>query len=321
MEHMGGSVDFLAKARSSINNGLEHLRTLLPDLAAVEDAEITAHCGDLYDYVKIKRKCSKCIANGGFPSCWRDDEARGWIKSLRIVDGQIRFENLMCGPRKAHDNRLMVERLLIESGLTAESRKLTFDNFPSEQRVKHQELYDFMREFAAKYSGGPAQGAYICGPPGVAKTHAAVALTFELADRGVPVIFVRGDKLKAQLYKAMQTEEDSLDALIERYSTIPVLIIDEFAQETISEWAFEKVNAILNARYSDGLPTFFTSNFEPFEVYETLRESSIQVSKKVDSLRSRLYVMSLLAPVGGDDHRMTNLRNALRPSAEVNGHV
>jgi DNA replication protein DnaC len=75
-----------------------------------------------------------------------------------------------------------------------------------------------------------------------------------------------------------QKEEDvkiTENDLIEKYSEIPFLVLDDFGVEKITDWSFQLLYIIINRRYENEKKTIFTSNFSLQELAERLGDDRI----------------------------------------------
>ena len=81
----------------------------------------------------------------------------------------------------------------------------------------------------------------------------------------------------------------SEDELIELYSNVDMMIIDDLGTEKISSWALEKLYTIIQNRYENGLPIIITTRFNKEGLIERFSQS--QDEKLVDAIISKLYQM------------------------------
>lgn len=107
------------------------------------------------------------------------------------------------------------------------------------------------------------------GKNGVGKTSLAVSIARALLDSGYAVVYVRLmeflDALKERFEKkdAYELGGDAEDeaGVMRTYQQAPVLIIDEFPAEK-TDWRRERVEQLINYRYTHQLPTIITTNLD-----------------------------------------------------------
>ena len=106
-------------------------------------------------------------------------------------------------------------------------------------------------------------GLLLIGPSGVGKTHLSVAALKQLTQKGVHCLFcdyreLLKKKIQNSYNPSVQTTE--LDLLRPVFET-EVVLLDDLGAVKPSEWVWDTVSLILNARYNDKLTTLITSNF------------------------------------------------------------
>ncbi|GAG46288.1 unnamed protein product, partial [marine sediment metagenome] len=157
------------------------------------------------------------------------------------------------------------------SGLELELLKnMTFKNFdrkrvnlPPEQRENLEEAYRLALEFAKSPQGWLVfQGVNGCG-----KTHLAAAIANYCLKEGQPVKFeVVPDLLDHLRFTFSPESTVTYDQLFEEVKNAPLLILDDFGEQSTSPWAEEKLYQVINYRYNARLATVITTRLTTDEM-------------------------------------------------------
>jgi DNA replication protein DnaC len=155
---------------------------------------------------------------------------------------------------------------LLESGSGLELellRNMTFDNFdhkrlelPPEQRQNLRQAYNLAVEFARSPEGWLIfQGVNGCG-----KTHLAAAIANYRLAQGKPVLFVVVPDLLDHLRSTFSPDSKiSYDEFSEKLKETPLLVLDDFGEQSATPWAQEKLYQLINYRYNARLPMVATT--------------------------------------------------------------
>lgn len=151
-----------------------------------------------------------------------------------------------------------------QSGLELELlRNMTFDNFdhkrlelPTEQRQNLRQAYSLAVEFARSPEGWLIfQGVNGCG-----KTHLAAAIANYRLAQGKPVFFVVVPDLLDHLRSTFSPDSKiSYDQFSEKLKETPLLVLDDFGEQSATPWAQEKLYQLINYRYNARLPMVVTT--------------------------------------------------------------
>lgn len=154
-------------------------------------------------------------------------------------------------------------------------------------------------------------GAYLLGPAGVGKTHAACgAIKAYSADhlRAIhgEVIFIgkRPKFVSAPMWFAMMKAtygtRDREQDVFDTYARAGFLVLDDLGKGGRSDWAAERVYMLMDYRYSQELPTIITSNYDLGEVARMFATDSQTMS----SIASRIGGMCRGVRMDGEDRRL-----------------
>ena len=140
---------------------------------------------------------------------------------------------------------------------------MTFDNFDwkrvnllPEQRQNLEQAYRLALDFAKS----PEGWLVLIGVTGCGKTHLAAAIANYRLQAGKPVKFeVVPDLLDHLRFTFSPESQVSYDQLFEEVKNAPLLILDDFGEQSTTPWAQEKLYQIINYRYNARLATVITT--------------------------------------------------------------
>ncbi|MEM7582217.1 MAG: ATP-binding protein [Acidobacteriota bacterium] len=106
-------------------------------------------------------------------------------------------------------------------------------------------------------------GLIYIGPPGVGKTHLAAAVLSEIVERyKVRGKFVDFTSLLHQIQSTFdEKSSDSKASILSPVMNAELLVLDELGAQKPTEWVRNTLYLIMNTRYTQRLPTIFTTNY------------------------------------------------------------
>jgi len=254
------------------------------------------------------------------------EKARGYLEQLGLSQAAAMLESRL--EAAAHKELPYAEFLADLLGIEASARRERY--LKTRTRLAHLpfqrtlDQFDFsfqpsidqrqVRELATMAFAHDAANVILLGPPGVGKTHLAVALGLKAIESGLGVYFTRAADLLEDLRRAQ--EEHRLDRRMRVYVAPRILIIDEFGV-----WPYDRIAAtaffsLVAARYERG-SIILTSNKGFGDWGEVLGDPVIATA-----ILDRLLHHSHVLNIRGESYRLREKKRAgimgnLPPQQEV----
>jgi DNA replication protein DnaC len=174
-------------------------------------------------------------------------------------------------------------------------KNMTFINYKRRNNlsIEIQENMDEVYRIAFDFARNPEGWLVFMGETGCGKTHLASAIVNYRYEQGKPALFVVVPDFLDHLRSAFNPESKvSYDKFFESVKTAPLLVLDDFGEQSTNPWVKEKLYQLINYRYNSRLPTVITTRLSLDEIMNDV-DSSIS-SRLVDRNISQIY--AILAP-------------------------
>jgi DNA replication protein DnaC len=231
---------------------------------------------------------------------WEDcpNSFQGYHLMLDYENGLLYTNSIKkCQRSEQREKQLKIKRLLESSRLPELYKDRTFESFETTNATGDTRK---AFEMAKKYCAEGGKGIVFAGSnTGVGKTHLAAAImNYKLAE-GVETIFCTVPELFADIRRVIKTQAETSE-LMELVKNAELLILDDLGAERDTEWTFEQLFVILNARLVKKKDTIITTNYQkPSDLIEKLG-GGITGQRIV----SRIREMCDWAIVTGNDYRL-----------------
>ena len=235
----------------------------------------------IYDFVRDINYCRNCP---GLKKCTKDN---AYLNSkVTFANGIVETQLIPC---RALLKRVSFERQFLVQDFPDDWLDVTMaDIDKTKERTTAIAMYNkYVKDVESDW-------IYLTGGIGSGKSYFAAAMAIDLAKRGlkgkVPICFINSAKRILELSDLNKKNNDEFKKRLEQYSTVPVLVIDDFGHEFKNDFTRDAiVHEIISSRCNKKLFTIFTSNFtlDDIEVlYATSNAGAIMSKQMVKTIKA-----------------------------------
>lgn len=229
----------------------------------------------IYDFVRDINYCRNCP---GLKKCKKDN---AYLNSkVTYANGIVETQLIPC---RALLKRVSFERQFLVQDFPDDWLDVTMaDINKSKAKTEASQTYlKYMKDESTNW-------IYLYGGIGSGKSYFATAMAIDLAKRALkgksPICFINSAKRILELSDLNKQKSDDFKKKLELYSTVPVLVIDDFGHEFKNDFIRDAiVNEIITSRCNKKLFTIITSNFtlDEIEVLYSTNNAGAIMSKQI----------------------------------------
>jgi DNA replication protein DnaC len=189
----------------------------------------------------------------------------------RLPSGKPDYSRVVpCRCTQQERDKERKARLQRYSGLDLKLLKnMTFDNFKKRVNLppEEQDNLEEAHRLALDFAKSPEGWLVLVGVTGCGKTHLAAAIANYRLKEGKPVKFVVVPDFLDHLRSTFSPESPvTYDQLFEEVKNTPLLILDDFGEQSTTPWVQEKLYQVINYRYNAQLATVITTRLALDEI-------------------------------------------------------
>lgn len=142
-------------------------------------------------------------------------------------------------------------------------------------------------------------GLIIYGNIGYEKTYLAACIANKMIEQNKIVLMEKSSSIIDKIRESFNKDELSETEIIELYSNVDMLIIDDFGSENLSKWAIEKLYKIISNRYDNELPIVITTRYNKEQLIGQLSiENDTEIAEEiVEVLNEMCYGISIAGEI------------------------
>jgi DNA replication protein DnaC len=227
-----------------------------------------------------------------------------------------RMRTRLTDPDLCHVHVIEGQQASLDYGWGSEfelQKTMTFDKFQKRVNLLPEQQENLAEAFrlAVDFAKSPEGWLVFVGETGCGKTHLAAAIANYRYQAKKPALFVVVPEFLDHLRSTFSPDSKvSYDQLFESVKTAPLLILDDFGEQSTTPWAREKLYQVINYRYNARLATVITTRYSLEEILEQI-EASIS-SRLVDPKISTPF--NIIAPDYRGDLRSSQSTRKYRRS-------
>ena len=190
--------------------------------------------------------------------------------------------------------RKIINNIYKDNYMKKRLQKYNFENF-SDTYKKKNVINQLIKFTDLCIKSEMKNGLIIYGNIGYEKTYFGACIANKIIEQNKIVLMEKSSSIIDRIKASFNKEGLSEIEIIELYSNVDMLIIDDFGNENLSKWALEKLYKIISNRYDNELPIVITTRYNKEQLIEQLStENDTEIAKEiVEVLNEMCYGISI----------------------------
>lgn len=183
--------------------------------------------------------------------------------------------------QRQEKNRKIINNIYKDNYMKKRLQKYNFENFSDTYKEKNV-INQLIKFTDSCIKSEMKNGLIIYGNIGYEKTYLAACIANKMIEKNKIALMEKSSSIIDRIKESFNKEGLSEIEIIELYSNVDMLIIDDFGNENLSKWALEKLYKIISNRYDNELPIVITTRYNKEQLIEQLStENDTEIAEEI----------------------------------------
>ena len=183
--------------------------------------------------------------------------------------------------QRQEKNRKIINNIYKDNYMKKRLQKYNFENFSDTYKEKNV-INQLIKFTDSCIKSEMKNGLIIYGNIGYEKTYLAACIANKMIEQNKIALMEKSSSIIDRIKASFNKEGLSETQIIELYSNVDMLIIDDFGNENLSKWALEKLYKIISNRYDNELPIVITTRYNKEQLIEQLStENDTEIAEEI----------------------------------------
>ena len=183
--------------------------------------------------------------------------------------------------QRQEKNRKIINNIYKDNYMKKRLQKYNFENFSDTYKEKNV-INQLIKFTDSCIKSEMKNGLIIYGNIGYEKTYLAACIANKMIEQNKIALMEKSSSIIDRIKASFNKEGLSETQIIELYSNVDMLIIEDFGNENLSKWALEKLYKIISNRYDNELPIVITTRYNKEQLIEQLStENDTEIAEEI----------------------------------------